>query len=144
MRRNWLLMVAFSIFLLSQSFMLKSDEKIRFRDDSWNEIGKVAKAEEKIIFVMITANWCPVCKKMEKVLDDSKIGEFYNQNFISTRFYDDNTMQKLRADNWGVNKVPAMVFLDQKRNVIHKAQGYKDPAAMLAEAKLALEKKSKK
>lgn len=144
MRKNWLLIAAFSVFILFQSFMLNGDEKINFRDEPWNEIGKVAKAEEKIIFVMVTANWCPVCKKMEKVLDDPKLGEFYNQNFISTRFYDDNAMQKFRADNWGVVKVPAMVFLDQKRNIIHKANGYKDPAAMLAEAKLALEKKNKK
>ncbi len=143
MRKNWFLVAAFGAILLLQSFIVKSDEKINFRDETWNDISKVAKAEEKIIFVMVTAGWCPICKRMEKVLDDTQLGEFYNQNFVSTRFYDNNTMQKLRAENWGVAKVPAMVFLDKKRNVIHKAQGYKDPAAMLAEAKTALEKAKK-
>ncbi|MGZ5243461.1 MAG: thioredoxin family protein [Bacteroidia bacterium] len=144
MRRNWLFIFAMCAVFFLQSFAVNSDEKINFRVESWGDIGKVAKAEEKLIFVMISANWCPVCKKMEKVLDDAKIGGFYNENFISTRFFDDNAMQKFRADNWGVVKVPAMVFLDEKRNIIYKTNGYKDPAAMLAEAKIALEKKGKK
>jgi hypothetical protein len=75
------------------------------------------------------------------VLKDAKIGEFYNENFVNTEFDADNLLQHYRASNWGVSSVPAMVFLDEHRNVIHKSEGYHDAAAMIKEAKIALSKK---
>jgi thiol:disulfide interchange protein len=140
MRRNWFVLGLLVAVVFLQSFMLKSDEKIQFRDASWNEIGKDAKSEEKLIFVMVTASWCPVCKRMEKTLSDTKVGEFYNEKFVSTRFDSDNTMQNMRATNWGMAKVPGMIFLDQKKHVIHTASGFKDAAGMLKEAQIALDK----
>lgn len=72
-------------------------------------------------------------------MTDKRVCEFYNKNFISTKFDADNFLQFYRASNWGISKVPAMVFLDKNRNVIHKAEGYLDAQGIIAEGEIALE-----
>ncbi|RYD82746.1 MAG: thioredoxin family protein [Sphingobacteriales bacterium] len=141
MSKKWFVFASFCLFVTMQSFVLKSDKSVRFRQAAWNEIGKDAKAESKMIFVMVIADYCGVCKKMQNVLADESVGSFYNQNFINTAFDVENPMQQFRASNWGVTGVPAMVFLDQKKNVVYKIQGYKNPEAMLKAAKTALAKR---
>lgn len=143
MRKNLFVWGGIFAAVLMQSFMLKSDDKINFRETRWSEIGKNAKNEEKMIFVMVTTDWCGVCRKMEKVLKSGDVGHFYNRQFVNTRFDGDNTVQQFRASNWGVSAVPAMIFLDKNRNVVHKVQGYRDTKGMLKEAEIALSKMEK-
>src|SRR5687768_17316036 len=118
--------LVFCAALFLQSFSLKSDQKVRFRDYSWTDIGRSAKSQDKMIFVLVTGDYCTSSRKMKRVLADKKVGEFYNKNFVSTNFDAENFAQYYRASNWGVSSVPAMVFLDKNRNVIHTVEGFKN------------------
>ncbi|MGZ5283416.1 MAG: thioredoxin family protein [Bacteroidia bacterium] len=130
----------FSTAMLLQSFLMDT-ESINFRKTTWNEIGRNARTEKKMIFVIVKAEWCPACKKMQRVTNDGKVGKFYNQQFVNTTFDADNLMQYYRASNWGITTVPALIFLDERRNVIHKVEGLRTPAGMIEEAAIALEKR---
>ena len=119
-------------------------ESITFRHASWYEIGKKARAEKKMIFVIIKADWCRACKKMQRETANAEVGSFYNEHFVNTTFDADNLMQYYRASNWGITTVPAMVFLDEKRNVIYTVKGYRNAAGMLEEANIAMQKRNYK
>ncbi len=133
----------FFALLLSTAFLFQSftsDKKIKFRENGWSEIGKAAKTEDKMIFVLVTGDYCSASRKMKRVLQDGKVGEFYNKNFVSTNFDAENFIQHYRASNWGVTSVPAMVFLDKNRKVIHKKEGFLNAEGMLKEAQEAMAK----
>lgn len=129
----------FCAALLLQSFT--GDQKVKLREYSWTDIGRSAKSQNKMIFVLVTGDYCTSSRKMKRVLNDKKVGEFYNKNFVSTNFDAENFVEHYRASNWGISSVPAMVFLDKNRNVIHKVEGFRNADGMLQEAKAALSKK---
>lgn len=141
MRRKLFYMAGIiAVVILLQSFEL-NNESITFQQTSWGDIGRKAKAEKKMIFVIVKAEWCGACKKMNKITANGSVGKFYNEKFISTAFDADNLLQYYRASNWGITTVPALVFLDERRNLIHKAEGGRSAAGMLEEAKIAMEKR---
>lgn len=139
MRRNfftWIAICALAVVLLSA---FTADRRVRFRKYSWADIGRSARAHDKMIFVLVTGKYCPTSKKMHKVLLNPKVCEFYNKSFVNTIFDAQNPAQYYRASNWGVSSIPAMIFLNKHREVVHLTEGYLDANGMIAEAKTALE-----
>src|SRR5688572_16644491 len=70
-----------------------TEEGIRFvRGLSWKKILKMAKEQNKYIFIDCFTTWCGPCKLMEKeVFAKKAVAEFYNQHFISVRCQMDKT-----------------------------------------------------
>lgn len=131
------------VMIVFQAFAFKGDQKIRFRKYNWTDIGRSAKAHNKMIFVLITGEYCTASNKMKRVMADKRVAEFYNKNFVNTNFDAENFLQYFRASNWGVSSVPAVVFLDKDRNVVHKVEGYMNAQEILREAQVALDKRKK-
>ncbi len=132
--------------LLLQSFAYEKTEnkvasRVSFNKITFSKAGKNAKAQKKMIFVIIQAEWCGACKKMQKITANDSVGKFYNERFISIKFNADNLWQYYRASNWGITSVPAMIYLDERRNVIHKVEGFRDAAGLIKEANTAIEKR---
>ncbi|MGZ5280894.1 MAG: thioredoxin fold domain-containing protein [Bacteroidia bacterium] len=140
--KKWFTLLFIAVVLI-QSFAFKADQKIRFRKYNWTDIGRSAKAHNKMIFVLITGEYCTSSKKMKRVMTDKRVAEFFNKKFVSTNFDAENFFQFYRSSNWGISAVPAMVFLDKDRNVVHKVEGYLNVQSVLKEAQTALEKQKK-
>ncbi|RYD82749.1 MAG: thioredoxin family protein [Sphingobacteriales bacterium] len=134
--------IAFVAVCMLQSFIIVEvkDAKIRFSDLQWRFICQEAEDRKKLIFVYISADYCGTCRRMEPNMKSNKLGIYYNKNFVNTRFDAQDVVQHERATAWGVTSVPTMVFLNQKREVIHVANGYRDPAGLLMEARIAVDK----
>ncbi len=144
MRKIFFLWGAVVIVFFLQSFVPRAVEKVRFRQYNWTDIGRSARSQNKMIFVLVTGDYCPTSNRMKRVFTDKRVAQFYNKNFVSTNFDAENFIQNYRVSNWGVSAVPAMVFLDKNRNVIHKAEGLFDAQGMIREAEIALEIKQNK
>ena len=140
MRKKILVSLTILAFVMLPFFAFKADYRLRFKKYNWTDIGRSAKSQNKMIFVLITGDYCSTTKKMDRVMTDSRVCTFYNKNFVSTRFDSENLGQYFRASNWGISQVPALVFLDKNQKVIHKVEGralnVKD---MIAEGEVAIE-----
>jgi thiol:disulfide interchange protein len=63
---------------------------------NWQQVRKLAKKENKYIFVDCYATWCKPCKKMDKnVYTNDSVGALLNARFISVKVQMDST----KADN---------------------------------------------
>ncbi|MGZ5244546.1 MAG: thioredoxin family protein [Bacteroidia bacterium] len=139
MRRNLIAWISICAIIIVLSSAVKADRRVRFKKYSWTDIGRSARSQNKMVFVLITGKYCPTSKKMNRVLLDAKVCEFYNKNFVCTVFDAQNPSQYYRASNWGISSIPALVYLDKHREVVHKTEGYLDANGMINEAQTALE-----
>jgi thioredoxin-related protein len=132
----------FAMLIILQSFTLKSDSAFKFNEGSWGTITKQAAQENKLIFVYVSMQGCHTCSDLEKSMKNLEVSDFYNSNFVNVHLDGTKTANNMRASKWGVAQVPALVFLDGKNKVVHKLEGYQSPEDMIAQAKLALEKRN--
>src|SRR5688500_8663703 len=102
----------FYIFTLAiLSFSLTSATKgggtgIKFNSDKWGDVTKEAKQKDKPIFAMVCAPWCSNCAKMKaSVFPNKELGDFINENFVSTMINSEDNMSNMRVTNWGVKTV---------------------------------------
>ena len=74
--------------------------------------------------VDMTATLCYWCKQMDKkVFPKKAVGEFYNNNFISTKLYDTDAMGKEFAQKYKVQGFPCFLFLDSEGKLVHRIDG---------------------
>lgn len=89
------------------------------------EAKKVAKAENKLIFLDGYASWCGPCKMMDrKVFSNSSVGAFYNKHFISVKI-DMDKNARLR-NFYKVRAYPTLLYLNADGEIISKKVGYHD------------------
>jgi thiol-disulfide isomerase/thioredoxin len=64
-----------------------SAQGIEFEHDkSFEEVLKMAKTQNKLIFMDCFTTWCGPCKRLSSmVFPDPAVGEYYNKNFINTK-----------------------------------------------------------
>jgi thioredoxin-related protein len=105
---------------------------------SWKDILKKAKKENKFIFVDVFTTWCGPCKLMDKeVYTTPKVGEFFNQKFISVKVQmdktkkDDEDVKKWYSDadalskKYGIAAFPSFLFFSPNGNLVYRETGYK-------------------
>ena len=91
---------------------------------SLKEAFEVAKKQDKMVFIDYYNSDCSVCKKVMPLMDDSEIGAFYNQNFISYKINtkDDSSQADvdfLVAKGLHIDGVPKFIFFDKNEKFIH-------------------------
>jgi thioredoxin-related protein len=123
------------LFLLSQT-----GEGLAFsKEENWKQVLNKAKAENKYIFVDCFATWCNPCKKMDqKIYTQQKVGEFYNENFLSVKIQIDSSKNDDKHTiNWyndasiiktvyKINSVPSYLFFSPQGELVNRDQGYKE------------------
>ena len=114
---------------------------IQFQQDTyWKQVLAKAKKEGKYIFVDCYATWCGPCMKMEKeVYSLPKIGDIYNEKFISLKIQmdsakTDNKKKKLfYADarffesHYKINAYPCLLFFMPDGRILNKFIGALKP-----------------
>jgi thioredoxin-related protein len=120
-------------------------------NQSWQQVLKKAKKENKYIFVDCFTTWCGPCKKMDKdVYANDSVGYLLNANFISVKVQMDST----KTDNeftrswyktakemgaaYRVAEYPTFLFFSPGGEVVYKDFGYKVPDKFMETAKNAL------
>jgi thiol-disulfide isomerase/thioredoxin len=114
-------------------------EGIAFNHDTWGNILKKAKAENKMIFMDCYTSWCGPCKVLAKtVFKDPKVAVLMNEKFINVKV----DMEKgegvdLKA-KFEVKAFPTLLFFSPKGEVEHRIVGSVPSDTFIKEANLAL------
>lgn len=111
---------------------------IEFSTQEWDKVLDQAKAEDKIVFVDAYTDWCGPCKKMSKqVFTSKKVGNFYNDNFISVKVDMEKGNGPQLGKNYGVHVYPTLLFVDGFGSLVHRVAGYQNVEQLIAEGKQA-------
>lgn len=92
---------------------------------SLSKAKKLAKEENKIIFVDVMADWCLPCKLMINDMEkDEKVVAYFNENFINLKINEKSNREFML--NFSILVLPTILFLDNEANEVERKIGYKD------------------
>jgi len=126
------------ILFVTIPFVAKAQEKgiLFINDKNWQEIKKIARDENKFIFIDCFASWCGPCKAMEKdVYSDEKVANYFNNKFINLKVQmditpkdDDHVKQwyvdaKVIGQLYKINAYPCFLFFSPDGEIVHKGLG---------------------
>lgn len=129
------------VFLLISN-IIEAQNSINFSEESLPKLLERSKKENKPIFYMIYAEWCPHCNKMKKeVFNNPEVADFMNKNFICAW----QDVEKENGDfikkKFDVKSYPTFVFLDKNETLLYNLSGEYKPDILIQEAKNALNPK---
>lgn len=98
---------------------------IKFQNDNWVNILKLAKSERKIIFLDIYASWCGPCKRLKKhTFSSETVGDFYNKNFINVSLDGEKAEGSILAKKYKITGYPSLLFISPNGEIIMATMGY--------------------
>jgi thioredoxin 1 len=110
----------------------ETSKGIEFFDGTWAEALKLAKAENKPVFVDISTEWCSYCKKMKRnVYTSPQVVEYYNANFINVSIDAEKGEGIAIAKKYGARGYPTFVFIHPDGTTLLQTRGYHKPDEFL-------------
>jgi thiol:disulfide interchange protein len=127
------LVAVFAFKYQKVDFKSSADGGIVFEIENWEEALKIAKKENKLIFLDVYATWCGPCKQLKKnTFSDPHVGAFYNQNFINVAFNGENEEGLSLMKKYHLTGYPSLLFIDGDGKVVKQTGGYHNPDEFLA------------
>ena len=136
MRKLLLIWMLLPIFVLAQ-------EGVKFRDLTFEQALKIARAEGKLIFVDCYASWCEPCKYMEeKVFSQGDAGIYFNSRFVCVKYDMEKGDGKKLAKQFNVRAYPTFVLVRPDGMVQHKLVGANDLQEFISRIERGLDKET--
>ena len=109
---------------------------------SYKEALVQSKKENKPVFIMLYANWCPHCNTMKStVFSDQKVKDFMNANYISVWKDIEKEDGKTIKEHYNTNGLPTFLFIDANERLLYSIKGEMKMDAFINEATNALNPK---
>ena len=127
------------IFVLLGRFAYS--QGIDFQHVTFDEALRLAKEQDKLLFIDFYTSWCGPCKKLAKgPFMEPEIGDYYNTHFINLKL-DAEREGKHAALLFGVDRYPTLIFVDGDSKLIYRGTGSSmtKSGGMIPFGKLALE-----
>ncbi|GAA4450383.1 hypothetical protein GCM10023189_10910 [Nibrella saemangeumensis] len=119
------LFISLVICCLSVSVVMaqKGKNGILFREAPLEEVFQAARKAGKPVFVEIYSPTCHVCQSFVPTLNDSRVVDFYNARFISTKqdITQKATQAFLGSRKMYVPQLPLFLYFDAQGNLLHMA-----------------------
>ncbi|MGJ8732654.1 MAG: thioredoxin family protein [Cellulophaga sp.] len=113
---------------------------INFEHGTLQEALDKAQKENKLVFVDTYTTWCGPCKWMTKeIFPQEKVGEFFNENFVSIKIDCEKGEGIGIASKYTVTAFPTLLFLNANGKVVHKMVGGKQANDLIQGGKDALD-----
>lgn len=101
-----------------------------------------AKKENKPVFVMLYADWCPHCNQMKKeVFSDSSVMDFLHKNYICIWKNIEKEEGISLKNKFSTKSLPTFLFLDSNETLLYALKGELKTPEFLTEANYALNPK---
>lgn len=121
MKRQTLLQVLF--FLLSCSF-LQAQKPFPFNESGYESVMAQAKGQNKPVFYMIYASWCPHCHKMrEEIFPDPDVSALLRKNYLVAAQDVEQDGGRAVAKRFNVNSYPAFVIVSPEGKLLYGFNG---------------------
>lgn len=132
--------IIFSLVFFVACTAVQAQEAIQFKSVSFTEAKAEAKATGKLIFLDGYTSWCAPCKWMvENVFNRADVAQFYNTNFINTKFDCEVGEGVEIAKTYGIRSFPTYLFLDAEGNLLYRSQSRMEAEEFIAEGKRSLD-----
>jgi len=113
-------------------FEIDHADGIQFYKGSWEDALKLAKKEDKLIFLDIYATWCGPCKKMKNsTFSDSQVGAYFNTHFINVALDAEKAIGAELKNKFKLRSYPSLLILTNEGDIIHKTEGYRNSSQLL-------------
>jgi thioredoxin-related protein len=110
----------------------ESEGGIQFHKGTWSEAMALAKKENKLVFLDISASWCGPCKKLKaNTFTDAEVGKYYNSNFINVELDGEKGEGVNLAHKYGVRGYPTLLFINPDGEIVQGTAGYHNPKQFL-------------
>lgn len=125
-------MTLFSLAFLLSGFTHKSDGGIDFYHGKFNEAKKLAKEQNKTIFIDSYTEWCGPCKKMSKeVFTQSEVGSYFNNRFVSIKLDMEKSEGLYVSRKYNISFYPTLLFITPEGTLLRKEVGYHTKSQLL-------------
>ncbi len=129
-------------FLLFLTFSIQAQDSIRFDESGLESVIQRAKTENKPIFYMVYADWCPHCKNIKATtLKDSEVISFMNANYVFAGLDFEKPGSEDFKTKYNVKTFPTFLVLDENGVELARFTGELKKEKFIAEAKIALNPK---
>ena len=98
------ILILIILFTISFGF---SQEKPATADEIMEKAIKVAKKENKAVFLMFHASWCGWCKKMDASMNDDSCKEYFNNSFVTIHLVTKESKDNKHLENHGSDELLA-------------------------------------
>ncbi|MDX6189117.1 thioredoxin family protein [Flavobacterium sp. Fl-318] len=103
---------------------------------------ETAKKENKSLFVMLYADWCPHCNLMKKeVFSDPTVMGFLKKNYVCVWLNIEKEEGKTIQKKFNTKSLPTFLFLDANETLLYTLKGEMKTAEFMTEANNALNPK---
>lgn len=92
------------LFTISFGF---SQEKPATSEEIMENAIKVAKKENKAVFLIFHASWCGWCKKMDAAMNDDSCKEYFNNSFVTIHMVVKESKENKHLENPGADELLA-------------------------------------
>ncbi|WP_044200883.1 DUF255 domain-containing protein [Flammeovirga sp. OC4] len=105
------------LFLLPSVVLAQA---IQFKNLSLDDAFKKAKTENKDVFITVYTTYCEACNMMqEEIFEERKVGNYYNQNYISLLIDANSQEGKKLVDEYKLHDYPSFLFIDHDKQPLH-------------------------
>lgn len=130
------------LFLFVSLQFLQAQNQFTTDGISYKTALENAKKENKPVFIMLYADWCPHCNQMKKeVFSDSKVMDFLNKNYVCVWKNIEKEEGIALKNKFNTKSLPAFLFLDANETLLYVLKGGMKSPEFLAEANSALNPK---
>lgn len=85
---------------------------------------KMATAQNKLVFVEVTASWCPACRKLDHdVMPKAEVSQFLSEKFVSVKIDRDSPAGGVLAKMFSLRGVPSLLIFDSRGQLLGKMAG---------------------
>ena len=131
-----------SLFFLLFTFTIYAQDSIRFDESGLEAVIQRAKTENKPVFYMVYANWCPHCKNIKATtLKDPEVIAFMNTNYVFAGLDFEKAGSESFKSKYNIKTFPTFLVLDTNGIELARFTGELKKDKFLAEVKIALNPK---
>lgn len=127
------LTLIFSLIWLNSAYSdIKPSKSLKFRESTFAEALKLAKNENKLVFLYVYASWCAPCIELKMTTFKNKsVASFYNTAFVNISVNGEKGEGPILARKYGIQAYPSFVFIRPDGTVLYRAEGYFDSSGFL-------------
>lgn len=120
------LLVVTLVFTIKQTVLAQG---IRFQEKDIDQLVAEAKKEGKLVFVEIYLKGCSHCEAIAPVLEEKKVGDYYNSKFVSAKYEANTPLSKALQEkkNLYFPEFPLFFFFDADGTILHQASPSDQP-----------------